>query len=90
MFNERNENGLILSINVVGVLLAYGLLGLSLWLSVDVPLSTKGFWAMGVFLLTLSLINVLKYRFDMKSSEDRIRKIEEARNEKLLEDVLTN
>ena len=37
---------------------------------------------MGVLLLTLSLINVVKYRFDHRSSEDRIRKIEDARNEK--------
>ncbi len=43
---------------------------------------------MGVVLLTLSLINVVKYRFDSRSAEDRINRIEEARNEKLLEDVL--
>ena len=68
--------------------LAYGLLALSLYMSPDVPLSTKGYWGMGVVLLTLSLINVVKYRFDFRSSEDRIRRIEEARNEKLLEDAL--
>ena len=90
MIHERNENGLIMTLNMAGVALSYGLLGLSLWLSRDVPLATKGFWAMGIFLLTLSLINVVKYRFDQRSSEDRIRKIEEARNEKLLEDVLTD
>jgi len=66
------------------VVLAYGLLGLSLYMSTEVPLSTKGYWGMGVLMLTISLINVVKYRFDWKSSEDRIRRIEEARNEKLL------
>lgn len=45
---------------------------------------------MGILLLTLSLINVVKYRFDAKSSEDRIYRIEEARNEKLLEEALND
>ncbi|MCI5095903.1 MAG: hypothetical protein MRY77_06290 [Rhodobacteraceae bacterium] len=86
--NSRNENGLIMMLNGAGVALAYGLLGISLWLSTDVPLATKGYWAMGILLLTLSLINVVKYRFDARQSEDRISRIEEARNEKLLEDAL--
>lgn len=85
---DRNENNLILFINFAGVALAYGLLGVSLWLSSEVPLSTKGFWAMGVFMLTISLINVVKYRFDFRMSEDRLRRIEDVRNEKMLEDAL--
>lgn len=85
---DRNENNLILFINFAGVALAYGLLGVSLWLSTEVPLSTKGFWAMGVFMLTISLINVVKYRFDFRMSEDRLRRIEDVRNEKMLEDAL--
>lgn len=84
----RNDNSLILFLNSAGVALAYVLLGASLWLSPDVPLSTKGFWAMGIFMLTLSLINVVKYRFDFRSSEDRIARIEEARNERMLEEAL--
>lgn len=86
--NERNDNMLIMLINVAGVILAYGLLSLSLYLSTEVPLSTKGYWGMGVLMLTISLINVVKYRFDWRSSEDRIRRIEEARNEKLLEEFV--
>jgi hypothetical protein len=85
---ERSDNSLIMFINLLGILVAYGLLGLSLYLSTEVPLSTKGFWGMGILMLTISLINVVKYRFDWKSSEDRIRQIEEARNEKLLEDFV--
>lgn len=88
MITERNDNTLIMFINIAGVVIAYGLLGLSLYLSTEVPLSTKGFWGMGILMLTISLINVVKYRFDWKSSEDRIRRIEEARNEKLLEDFV--
>jgi len=85
---DRNDNALIVLLNMVGVAVSYGLLGISLWLSTEVPLATKGFWAMGILLLTLSLINVVKYRFDARSSEDRIRKIEEVRNEKMLEEAL--
>lgn len=85
---DRHHNTLILNLNFIGVIVAYALLGLSLWLSVDVPLATKGYWAMGVLLLTLSLINVVKYRFDMRFTDDRLRKIEDAKNEKLLEDAL--
>lgn len=85
---DRHQNTLILNLNFVGVALAYSLLGLSLWLSTDVPLATKGYWAMGIFLLTLSLINVVKYRFDMRLDEDRLKRIEDARNEKILEDAI--
>lgn len=88
MRNEQNDNGLIIFINFAGVALAYFLLAVSLWLSTDVPLSTKGYWGMGIVLLTVSLINVVKYRFDARVSEDRIRKIEDARNERLLEEYV--
>ncbi|WP_224815509.1 hypothetical protein [Hasllibacter sp. MH4015] len=85
---DRHHNTLILNLNFIGVALAYTLLGLSLWLSTDVPLATKGYWAMGIFLLTLSLINVVKYRFDMRMDEDRLKRIEDARNEKMLEEAI--
>ncbi|ABD55909.1 hypothetical protein [Jannaschia sp. CCS1] len=86
--SDRHHNTLIMNLNFLGVVVAYALLAMSLWLSVDVPLATKGYWGMGVLLLTLSLINVVKYRFDMRFSDDRLRKIEDAKNEKLLEDAL--
>lgn len=88
MSNMRNENALITNLNIAGVVIAYAMLGISLWLSTEVPLSTKGYWAMGILLLTLSLINVVKYRFDIRQSEDRIRRIEDIRNERMLEDAL--
>ena len=90
MHKTTNDNTLIISINALGVIVAYGLLALSLYLSVDVPLSTKGYWGMGVVLLTLSLINLVKYRFEANANEDRIRQLEDARNEKLLEDFVTD
>ena len=60
MNNDGNDNGLIMMLNGAGVALAYGLLAVSLWLSTDVPLATKGYWAMGILLLTISLSNVVK------------------------------
>ncbi len=91
MYNDRNnDNGLILLLNGAGVVAAYLLLGISLWISTEVPLATKGYWGMGIILLTLSLINVVKYRFDVRSGEDRIRKIEEAKNEKILEEFVAD
>ena len=88
MTNTKSDNTLIMFVNGLGVAIAYGMLGISLWLSTEVPLSTKGFWAMSVMMLTLALVNFVKYRFDEKMSEDRIQRIEEARNEKLLEDFV--
>jgi hypothetical protein len=79
-----------MALNAAGVVAAYLLLGLSLYKSVDVPLATKGYWGMGIVLLTLSLINLVKYRFDTRASEDRIQRIEEAKNEKLLEDFIAD
>ena len=87
---ERNDNTLIMFLNGAGVAAAYGLLIISLWLSTEVPLATKGYWGMGIVLLTLSLINVVKYRFDWRSTEDRIRKIEDAKNEKILEEFVSD
>jgi hypothetical protein len=88
MAHVKSDNALIMFVNGAGVAVAYGMLGISLWLSTDVPLSTKGFWAMSVMMLTLALVNFVKYRFDDKMSEDRIQRIEDAKNEKLLSDYV--
>lgn len=86
----HQDNALIQTLNLAGVVAAYVLLGISLWLSTDVPLATKGYWAMGIILLTLSLINVVKYRFDAQASVDRIKQLEEAHNERLLAEFVTD
>ncbi len=88
MNNTKTDNTLIMMFNGAGVFAAYVLLGLSLYLSTDVPLSTKGFWGIGILMLTISLVNFVKYRFDNQANADRINQIEEARNEKLLEDFV--
>ena len=88
MLNHNSDNGLIMFFNAAGVVIAYAMLGISLYLSTDVPLSTKGYWAIGVLMLTISLVNFVKYRFDERISEDRINQIEAAKNEKLLKDYV--
>ena len=88
MLNHNSDNGLIMFFNAAGVVIAYAMLAISLYLSTDVPLSTKGYWAIGVLMLTISLVNFVKYRFDERISEDRINQIEAAKNEKLLKDYV--
>lgn len=87
--NKSTDNGLIITFNFAGIVVAYGMLGLSLWLA-PIDLSTKGYWAIGILLLTLSLVNFVKYRFDERISEDRIQQLEAAKNEKLLEEFVTD
>jgi len=84
----KSDNGAIMSFNFAGVVAAYVLLGLSLYMSPDVPLSTKGYWGIGILLLTLSLVNFVKYRFDARLNEDRLQQLEDARNEKILEEFV--
>ena len=43
---------------------------------------------MGILMLSISLINVVKYRFDDMNRQDKINHIEEARNDKLLSDYV--
>lgn len=88
MFDNRTDNGLIINFNFIGVMIAYGMMGLSLWLA-PINLATKGYWAVCVLLLSLSLVNFVKYRFDDRLRADRLQRLEDARNEKLLEDYVS-
>lgn len=81
---NKSDNGIIIFFNGIGVVIAYGMLALSLYMSTEVPLATKGYWGIGILLLTLALVNFVKLRFDERLSEDRITRVEEARNERLL------
>ncbi len=85
---NKSDNGLIIFFNAAGVVVAYGMLALSLYMSPDVPMSTKGFWGIGIMMLTLSLVNFVKLRFDDRLSEDRVTRIEEARNERILSEYV--
>ncbi len=86
--NTNTDNKLIILLNAGGVIAAYVLLIISLYKSTEVPLATKGFWGIGVLMLTISLVNFVKYLFDARMTNDRIQQLEEAKNEKLLEEFV--
>ena len=88
--NVNTDNKLIILLNAAGVIAAYVLLIKSLYKSTEVPLATKGFWGIGVLILTISLVNFVKYLFDARMNSDRIRQLEDAKNEKLLEDFVSD
>lgn len=90
MKSLHSDNIMIMNLNLLGALAAYVLLAISLWLSTDVPLATKGYWGMAVLLLTICVINYVRYRFDAKANDDRIRQLEEAKNERLLAEFVTD
>ena len=82
---HRDENSIYILFNGAGVLTALVLLGISIWI-VDVDLATKGYWVMGLAMLMICLVNVVKYRFDQRKSEEVYAKLESAKNEKLLKE----
>ena len=86
--HDQQATGLYTLFNMAGVAAAYLMLAGSIYYA-PVDFSTKGYWAMGIMLLTLSLVNLVKYRFDERTSLDRIRQLEDAKNEKILTDFVT-
>lgn len=86
---NRTENTLIINFNLFGILVSLGMLTLSIWLT-PVALATKGFWAIGVLMLSLALVNFVKYRIEDRIREDRLNRLEDARNEKLLEEYVSD
>ena len=89
MISNKPDNAVIINFNLVGVFIAYGMLAMSIWIT-DIPPSAKGYWGMGVLLLTLSLVNFVKYRFDDRLREDRLQRLEDAKNDKLLEEYVSD
>ena len=85
---DTSQNALIINFNLAGILISLGMLSLSVWLT-PIDIATKGFWAIGVLMLALSLVNFVKYRIEDRIREDRIQRLEDARNEKLLEDYVS-
>lgn len=82
-----SNNTVYIMFNAVAVLTAYVMLTLSIWLA-NVDLSTKGYWGMGIFLLTCALVNLVKYRLDDRMQQERLYKLEAAKNEKIIQDYI--
>ena len=87
--NSNSQNALIINFNLAGIIISLGMLCLSVWLT-PIDLATKGFWAIGVLMLSLALVNFVKYRIEDRIREDRIQRLEDARNAKLLEDYVSD
>ena len=64
------------------------MMGVSLWIA-PIDLALKGYWAMGIFMLTLSLVNLVKYRMDERQDMDKLTILETAKNEKIIQDFIT-
>ena len=84
---NNQGNSIYVLFNAIGIATAYGMLALSVWLA-PVDLSTKGYWGMGIFLLTLALVNFVKYRIEERMQNERIFKLEAAKNEKIIQDYI--
>ena len=65
----NQSNAIYQMFNAVGIATAYLMLSLSVWLA-PVDLSTKGYWGMGIFLLTLALVNFVKYRIEDRQQQE--------------------
>ncbi len=88
MHNQQISSAqLYVYLNLAAVIIAYAMMCGYLWYA-PVDFSTKGYWGMGILMLSISLINVVKYRFDDMNRQDKINHIEEARNDKLLSDYV--
>ena len=86
--NNNSANQVYILFNGLGVATAYFMLALSIWL-VPVSLATKGLFGMGIFMLTLALVNLVKYRVDARAEQDRITMLETAKNEKIIQEFIT-
>lgn len=86
MHNSTN-NAIYITFNAAGVATAYIMLALSVWLA-PVDLSTKGYWGMGVFLLTVALVNLVKYRLEDRIQQEKLYKLEAAKNERIVEEYI--
>ena len=82
------SNQIYTLLNLAGVAIAYAMMCGSLWYA-PVDFSTKGYWGMGILLLSFCLVNTVKYRFEDLTRTDRIRQLEDAKNERLLRDYVT-
>jgi hypothetical protein len=86
--NSLSGNQIYVLFNAIGVVTAYVMLAMSVHLA-PVDLSTKGYWGMGIFLLTCALVNLIKFRLDERAQQERLYKLEAAKNEKIISDYIT-
>ncbi|MEO0613813.1 MAG: YiaA/YiaB family inner membrane protein [Pseudomonadota bacterium] len=76
-----------INFNYLCVALAYGMLGVSLFL-MPVNLATKGYLGMGIIFLSGSLVTLVKTLHDLRIQTDVTTKIERAKQDKLLQEFV--
>lgn len=86
--NNQSNNQIYIMFNGLGVLTAYVMMSMGIWYA-PVDLSTKGFWGICIFMLTLALVNLVKYRLDERIQADRLNQLETAKNEKIIKEYIT-
>lgn len=77
-----------INFNYLCVFLAYGMLSVSLFL-MPVNLATKGYLAMGIIFLSGSLVTLVKTLHDLRIQTDITNKLERAKQDKLLQEYVT-
>ncbi len=85
--NNPTSNQVYIIFNGIGVVTAYVMMSMGIWYA-PVDLSTKGFWGICIFMLTLALVNLVKYRLDDRMQADRLSQLEAAKNEKIIKDFI--
>jgi len=78
-----------INFNYLCVFTAFGMLGLSLIL-MPVNLATKGYVGMGIIFLAGSLVTLVKTLHDLRIQNELSTKLERAKQDKLLQDYVTN
>ncbi len=75
--------------NYVCVGVAYCMIATSLWL-MPINLATKGYLGMAVIFLSGSLVNLVKTLYDMRIEGETAKKLERAKQDRLLEEFAVN
>jgi len=78
-----------INFNYLCVFTAFSMLGLSLVL-MPVNLATKGYVGMGIVFLSGSLVTLVKTLHDLRIQSELSTKLERAKQDKLLQDYVTN
>jgi len=68
---------------------AYVMIGAALWL-MPINLATKGYLAMAVIFLSGSLVNLVKTLYDLRLEGETSKKLERAKQDRLLEEYAVN
>ena len=84
-----SHSNLWVNFNYICVFVAYIMLGAALFF-MPLDLATKGYIGMGVVFLSGSLVTLVKTLHDLRVEREATTKLERAKQDKLLQDYVTN